>query len=188
MPYKKWILAIIICGLFSFKLTDKKIFEFKYPKSDGTNITLSADHFTKFAEEWRGSDYYYFAEGDGFVCSVLYYKLNDQEKISLVEAVKTTVGGGPDTSPAYPYAYFKSYTNLKPLESNDVSWGKATDDFMFRQNDIVVTGTKFSQKHMYGYCMFDKDLFVNIHLSKAICSSSDSTEMLSMLKSLSKRK
>jgi len=186
MIYKNFLLFSIL-GLFSFTLADKNIFEFLYPKRKGTDITFSAEHFKKFSKEWRGSDYYYFGEADGFVCSVLYYKLNDDEKLQLVDAPKKAIGG-PEKSPAYPYAYFKEFSNLKSMEKNDSSWGKPTDEFMFRQNDVIIDGTQFSQKHMYGYAMVDKDLFVNIHLSKTGCSTSDSTEMMDILKSLTIRK
>ena len=187
MTLKKWLFVFTVIGLLSFKLADKKVFEFNYPKRKGVDISLSADHFKKFTKEWRGTDYYYYAEGDGFISSVLYYKLNDDEKVELIDAPKTAISG-PDKSPAYPYAYFKNYSNLKSMERNDSSWGKPTDDFMFRQNDVVIDGTQFSQKHMYGYAMVDKDLFVNIHLSKTGCSTSDSTEMMDILKSLTIKK
>jgi hypothetical protein len=180
-------LALIVAGLFSFTLTDTKPFEFAYPKRNGTTIVFSANHFKKFSKEWRGSDYYYYAEGDGFICSVLYYKLNENDKIELIEAPKTAFKG-PDKSPCYPYAYFKNYSQLKPMEKNDSTWGQPTDDFMFRQNDVVVDGMNFSQKHMYAYAMIDKDLFLNVHLSKTACSASDSTELMSILKSLTLKK
>ena len=183
----KITLAFFIVGLFSFNLIEPKLFEFSYPKKKGTEITLTAPHFKKFQKEWRGSDYYYYTEQDGFICSVLYYKLNEEEKLSLVDAPRAAISG-PDISPAYPYSYFKNYSQLKSMEKNDSSWGKADDDFMFRQNDVVIEGTQFSQKHMYGYCMVDKDIFVNIHLSKTGCSATDSTEMMDILKSLTWKK
>ncbi len=179
----KLTLAFFIIGLFSFNLIEPRLFEFSYPKKKGTEITLTAQHFKKFKNEWRGSDYYYYAEQDGFICSVLYYKLNEEEKLTLVDAPRAAISG-PDISPAYPYSYFKNYSQLKSMEKNDSSWGEANDDFMFRQNDVVIEGTQFSQKHMYGYCMVDKDIFVNIHLSKTGCSATDSTEMMDILKSL----
>ena len=187
MTFKNRFLLFSVLGLLSFKLADKKTFDFSYPKRKGTDITFLADHFKKFTKEWRGEDYYYYGESDGFICSVLYYKLNDNEKLELVDAPKSALGGA-DKSPAYPYSYFKNSSNLKSMEKNDSSWGKPTDDFMFRQNDVALEGTKFSQKHMYAYAMVDKDLFLNIHLSKTGCSSSDSTEMIDILKSLSIKK
>jgi hypothetical protein len=183
MIQKKWFLLFSVLGLLSFNLADKNVFDFSYPKRKATDITLSAGHFKKFTKEWRGADYYYYGEGDGFICSVLYYKLNDDEKAELIDAPKAAING-PHKSPAYPYAYFKNFSNLKSMERRDSSWGKPTDDFMFRQNDVVVEGTQFSQKHMYGYAMVDKDLFLNVHLSKTGCSTLDSTEMIDILKSL----
>ena len=183
MTYKKLFLLISVLGFFSFKISDKKVFNFSYPKRKGTDITFLAGHFREFVKQWRGTDYYYYDANDGFICSVLYYKLNDDEKLELIDAPKTEIGG-PDKSPAYAYSYFKNYSKLKSTEKNDSSWGKPTDDFMFRQNDVFFEGTTFSQKHMYGYAMVDNDLFVNIHLSKTSCSPFDSTEMVDILKSL----
>ncbi|HTD97760.1 MAG TPA: hypothetical protein VK668_00660 [Mucilaginibacter sp.] len=183
MTSRKLLILLAFMGLLSFKAADKKVFEFNYPKRKGTDISLSAEHLKKFTKEWRGTDYYYYSEDDGFICSVLYYKLDDNEKQELIDAPKTAIGG-PDISPAYPYAYFKNYSKLKSMEKNDSSWGKSTDDFMFRQNDVIIEGTNFSQKNMYAYAMAGKDLFVNIHLSKVGCTSSDSTEMMGILKSL----
>lgn len=182
------LLLIIMIGLLSFKLADTKLFEFSYPKRDNTTITLSANNFKKFTKEWRGEDYYYYSEGkDGIICSILYYKLNEGEKLSLVSAHKQAIGG-PDISPAYPFAYFSNYSNLKKYETNVENWGESTDDFMFRQNDILeFQGVKIKQKHMYGYLMADHDLFVNIHLSKTNFTASDSTAMRQILSSLVKK-
>jgi hypothetical protein len=182
-------IVVITTGLLSFKIDEAKLFEFSYPKRDKTTVTLKAENFKKFSKEWRGSDYYYFAEGkDGMICSILYYKLNDDEKVSLVDAPKIAIGG-PDISPAYPFTYFTTYSNLKKYEENAFSWGQPNDDFMFQQNDIInFDGVKINQKHMYGYCMVDKDLFVNIHLSKVHCTSEDSTTMRQILSSLIKLK
>ena len=187
MTYIKSFSLLGIIGLLSFNLADRKVFDFAYPKRKGTDITLSAEHFKKFTKEWRGTDYYYYAESDGFICSVLYYKLNDDEKLQLIDVPKAAIGG-LDISPAYPYAYFKNYSNLKSMEKNDSTWGKPTDDFMFRQNDVIVDGTQFSQKHMYGYAMVDKDIFINVHLSKMDCTAADSTELTDILKSLTLKK
>jgi hypothetical protein len=182
-------ILVITAGLLSFKFEEEKLFEFTYPRRDKTTITFKAQNFKKFSKEWRGSDYYYYAEGkDGMICSVLYYKLNDDEKVSLVDVPKVAIGG-PDISPAYPFTYFTTYSNLKKYEENTSSWGQPTDDFMFQQNDITnFNGAKISQKHMYAYCMADNDLFVNIHLSKVNCTSADSTAMREILNSLTKLK
>jgi hypothetical protein len=182
-------IVVITTGLLSFNFDEAKLFEFIYPKRDKATITLKALNFKKFSKEWRGSDYYYYAEGkDGMICSILYYKVNDDEKVSLIDAPKVAIGG-PDISPAYPFTYFTTYSNLKKYEENASSWGQPDDDFMFQQNDITnFNGVKISQKHMYGYCMADKDLFVNIHLSKVNCTSADSTTMREILNSLTKLK
>ncbi len=187
MTNKKLLFFVLAIGLFSFKLTDSKTFEFAYPKRNGTTITVQSDHIKKFTKDWRGSDYYYFSESEGFVFSVLYYKLNKNETAELIDVPKSLING-PDKSPAYPFAYFSNYSNLKSMEKNDSAWGTPTDDFMFRQNDVGIEGTAFTQKHMYGYAMVDKDLFVNVHLSKTACSPTDSTEMINVLKSLTLKK
>lgn len=180
---------IITAGFLSFKSDEAKLFEFSYPKNNKATITLKAENFKKFSKEWRGSDYYYYADGkDGMICSVLYYKLNDDERLSLVDAPKVALGG-PDISPVYPFTYFTNYSNLKKYEENTFSWGEPTDDFMFHQNDIKkFNGMQVNQKHMYGYCMADKDLFINIHLSKVNCTSADSITMREILSSLTKLK
>lgn len=187
---KKIALSLtMVTGLLSFKLADTKFLEFSYPKRDNTTITLSADNFKKFTKEWRGADYYYYSESkDGIICSILYYKLNDEEKLSLVDVPKIATSG-PEISPAYPFAFFSNYSNLKKYETNVKNWGQPTDDFMFRQNDILeFQGVKMKQKHMYGYFMADKDLFVNIHLSKTNFKDADSTAMRQILSSLTKKK
>ncbi|WP_338814756.1 hypothetical protein V9L05_05895 [Bernardetia sp. Wsw4-3y2] len=180
---------IIITGILSFTFDSLKLFQFSYPKLDNTTITLKTDNFKKFKKEWRGTDYYYYSESkDGIICSVLYYKLNEEERLTLVDAPRVAMGG-PDISPAYPFFYFLNYSKLKKYETNEERWGEPTDDFMFRQNDITnFEGVKVNQKHMYGYFMAKKDLFVNIHLSKTNCTSTDSTVMREILSSLTKKK
>jgi hypothetical protein len=183
------LILILTTGFFSFKSSENAPFEFSYPKRDNTTIVLSAADFKKFKKEWRGQDYYYYSESkNGIICSILYYKLNDDEVLSLIDAPKKMTGG-PDVSPAYPFAYFANYSNLKKYEKNNVDWGEPTDDFMFRQNDLPeFEGVKVNQKHMYGYAMVDKDLFVNIHLSKTAYTKSDSTTMREILNSLTRKK
>jgi hypothetical protein len=62
------------------------------------------------------------------------------------------------------------------------------DDFMFRQNDVFeYQGINMRQKHMYAYGMLDKDLFVNVHLSKLNYNKSDSVQMREMMGSLAKK-
>jgi len=194
MKFKELLFALVILIIFSFNILEKKPFEFIYPKKNDAKISLSADHFKKFEKEWRGSDYYYYAEKDGFICSVLFYKLNEEEKLSLVEVPKIQftekakeIGKEfPENSPIFAYTYFKNNSNLKKMEENDMSWGEMTDDFMFRKNVINLQGSKISQNHMYGYSMFGNDLFVIVHLSKMNCSETDLREMEGILNSLKK--
>lgn len=194
MKLKQILFGLIIFGFLSFTIIEKKSFEFIYPKQKDVKISLLSDHFKKFDEEWKGSDYYYFAEKDGFICSVLFYKLDEEEKLSLVEVPKIVFGEKfkkagkefPENSPLFAYTYFKNYSNLKSMETNDKSWGEMTDDFMFRENLVNIPGTKFTQNHMYGYAMFGNDLFVNVHLSKMNCTEEDILEMKEILNSLKK--
>ena len=182
---RKITLLLIACiGLASFKLIEAKLFEFSYPKGKKIAVTLKADGFNQFTKEWRGSDYYYYSESnDHIICSVLYFKLNKDEQKLLVEPFGDAAG------PAMPLVYFTEESNLKKYETNNKSWGEMTDDFMFRQNDIEeFEGKKIKQKHMYGYALFGKDMFLNVHLSKVNCSASDSTAMREILKSLAKKK
>ncbi|MBP6732503.1 MAG: hypothetical protein KA149_10615 [Chitinophagales bacterium] len=186
---EKCILIVLVAGtVLSFKLIDKKVFEFVYPGRPNTGIALAADNFKKFSKEWRGTDYYYYAEGkDGIVCSVLYFKLNDDEKLSLVDVPKAAMGISVN-SPAFPLSYFSNYSNLKKYEKNAQSWGEVTDDFMFRQTDVVeFENVKVNQKNMNGYGMAGDDLFVNVHLSKTGYTEADSIKMREMLNSLQRK-
>lgn len=194
MYLKKSIFALVIITILSFNSFEKKSFEFIYPKQNNVKISLSSDHFKKFEKEWRGSDYYYYAEKDGLICSVLFYKLNEEEKLALVEVPKIQISEKmkdngkefPQDSPVFPYVYFKNNSNLKKMEENDVSWGEMTDDFMFRKNEINLQGSKIIQNHMYGYAMFNNDLFVIVHLSKMNCNENELKEMEEILNSLKK--
>jgi hypothetical protein len=177
------IALILLVAFLSFKFIDPTTFEFKYPKRDKTTFTLKAEGFKKFTKEWRGEDYYFYGVSkDKMICSVLYYKLNKDEQKLMVDPVGITSAG-------IPFIYFSENSNLKKFEKNNASWGKMEDDFMFRQNEIEdFEGIKIHQKHMYAYGMFDKDLFVNVHLSKTGYNDADSTEMREILKSLVMKK
>ncbi len=180
----KTILSIsLLLLLLSFKNDTKNQIEFQYPKNKEAKFTMDTDKFKKFTKEWRGEDYYYMNDGGekGFVCSVLFYKLNSQEQKTMVEPF------GGMTSAQIPYVYFSGNSKLKKYESNNKGWGNAEDDFMFHQNDILtVEGIEIRQKHMYAYAMFGKDLFVNVHLSKVNCSPEDSVAMRQIMDGLKK--
>ena len=196
MKFKKILFGAVILGILSFNILDKKTFEFIYPKQKEVKISLLSEHLKKFNKEWRGTDYYYFAEKDGLICSVLFYKLNEEEKLSLVEVPKIQLKEKakengkefPENSPIFAYTYFKNYSNLKKMEENEESWGEITDDFMFRKNEINLEGSKIKQENLYGYAMYGNDLFVNVHLSKMNCSESDLNEMKEIINSLKKIK
>jgi len=186
---KNTILLITAIVFLSFNVS-LKTFEFMYPKRKHTIIALAlnADNFGKFSKEWRGKDYYYYSKGkEGMNCSILYYKLSEEERLALVEIPRITFGTS-DINPVYPSTYFSTNSNLKDYETNVETWGDLTDDFMFRQSDITeFQGVKMKRKHMYAYCMPDKDLFVQVHLSKPDYTSSDSTVMRQILNSLVKK-
>ena len=150
---------------------------------------MTTNKFEKIEKEWRGTDYYYITENkDGFICSVLFYKLNPDEVKQFVEFPRQLLGS-PQNSPAYPQSYFSSYSPTKKYEINEQKWGDLTGDFMFRQTDIPeFEGKKVNQKNMFAYAMFGKDLFVNIHLSKGNCTPTDSLEMRQILEGLKKKK
>lgn len=178
------ICAALIIMLSAFS-GDKKEIVFSYPKNKTAKIILTTDKFKKFNKEWRGEDYYYMSENgeDNLICSVLFYKLNKEEQKLMVEPF------GDMTSSGIPFAYFSENSNLKKYETNNKAWGEMTDDFMFRQNDIMeFQGVKIKQKHMYAYGMFGKDLFVNVHLSKVNFTTEDSIAMRQILAGLRKVK
>lgn len=181
-------IPLVAIGFLSFKFMNTENAEFSYPDRENTTITLKNEGFKTFKKEWQGTDYYYSGENkNGIICSVLFYKLTEDEQESLVIAPRKMLEG-PEISPAYPYAFFSNYSNLKKYEKNNTIWGKPTDNFMFRQNDVPeYNGMKIKQKHMYGYAMVDKDLFVNVHLSKTSCTTEDSTAMRNLLNSLSRK-
>ena len=183
MKYTKYAFTFLAFGLFSFTIFDTADFDFNYPKRKKTTITTKLNNFKEFSKEWRGTDYYYYSmSSDSIICSVLYYKLNKDEQKQYVDLF------GGMTNAGIPFAYFLENSNLKKYEKNVSNWGKMTDDFMFRQNDITeFEGVKISQKHMYAYTMFDKDLFVIVHLSKTNYSSADSTIMKSILDNFKKK-
>ena len=184
MRHRTTLLTLLTFILLSFS-SDNEAVEFSYPKSETAKFTMSTDIFKKFKREWRGEDYYYMCDNSksDIICSVLFYKLNKSEQKLMVEPF------GGMTSASIPFVYFSDNSNLKKYEKNNSSWGEMTDDFMFRQNDILeIQGMPIKQKNMYAYAMFGKDLFVNIHLSKVNYTPSDSTLMRQILAGLKKIK
>lgn len=187
---KTWTILFALTIISMAFTSDKQEVEFNYPKNKNAAFFMTTDKFKKFQKEWRGADYYYVCEnGDnGLVCSVLFYKLNKEEEQMLVDLPKQLLNG-PELSPIYPRTYFTTNSNLKKFESNQTKWGEPTDDFMFSHSDVKeFNGIKVDQKHMYGYTMFGKDLFVSIHLSKVGCTPEDSTVMRQILDGLKKKK
>jgi hypothetical protein len=174
--------SIILVALISLSFIESKskLLEFSYPGRSNTKLSMLNHSYGKFTTEWKGTDYYYLAESkDSIICSVFYFKLNEQEQKMMVTPFGDSIKAG------IPYTFFSMNSQLRKYEANKVSWGEITDEFMFRQNDIILTPT-VKQKHMYGYCRFGNDLFVSVHFSKANCSASDSIAMRQMLASLRK--
>lgn len=185
-----WSILLAFTFLSLTIQSDEKEILFSYPKNSEIAFTMKTGKFKKFKEEWRGADYYFSCENgeNGLVCSVLFYKLSEEEKEMLVDVPRKLLNG-PEISPVYPQTFFTVNSNLKKYESNQLKWGEATDDFMFSHSDVKeFNGMKINQKHMYGYAMFGKDMFVNIHLSKVSCTPEDSTAMREILVGLTKKK
>jgi hypothetical protein len=183
---KKIFFFILVISFLSFSSEDKTV-ELSYPKNEAATIIMKTNLFDKFEKEWRGEDYYYLCEkGESkIICSVLFYKLNKDGQKMMVDSFDPE---GKTTSPIIPFTYFMN-SNLAKYEKNFAKWGEPTDDFMFKQNDIPeFEGQKVNQKNMYAYCMFGKDLFVNIHLSKINCTPQDSIVMRKVLNDLKKKK
>ena len=178
--------------LFMASRPVEKAIEFKYPKRKNATIYMDTDNFKKFKKEWRGEDYYYLSQNskNDMVCSVLFYKLDEEEKLMYVDIARVALGtDAPENSPVYPLIYFTTYSKLAKLESNKSKWGDPSEDFMFSHSDIEeFQGVKVNQKHMYAYAMYDKDLFVSIHLSKVNCTPGDSILMRGILEGISKKK
>ena len=180
----KIVLCLAIIGLTSFTSDNQKVTEFEYPNRKGTTVLINLPNFDNLTKEWRGEDYYFMGKSsDSIICSVLYYKLNKEEVKTMVKPF-----GGQNFA-GIPFTYFSESSNLKKFEKNQTAWGNMEDDFMFRQCDILeIAGQKIRQKNMYAYGMLDKDLFVNIHLSKINYTANDSTVMREILNSITKKK
>ena len=166
---------------------DKKELKLSYPES-GYTIVLPADEFGELQEEWRGQDYYYMTETErGIICSVLFYKLNEEELKGLA-GMRGHVPGSPEISPIYPLLYFSTNAKLGSLETMKEEWGDPASDVMYRQAHLeTVQGTALNQKNMYAYAMFGSDLFVAVHLSKVFCTPEDSTAMRAFVESIRKK-
>ena len=177
------VYAFLAIILISFAPPKNEI-SFLYPRKKGLSLTMNSDLFKKFTKEWRGEDYYYLGTNDeGFVCSVLFYKLNDSETNELKSIQRET--GISGTSPVYPLNHFLSSSNTKEYESNDKNWGDPKSTFMYSQVDIKeYSGEKINQKNLFAYAMFCEDIYLKVHLSKTLCTPQDSIIMINILNSL----
>lgn len=188
MTIKPIVAIAVSIMLFSF-LGEKETIDFKYPKNKDAVITMTTDKFQKFKEEWRDNDYYYLNDKnkDGFICSVLFCKLNKEEMVFQDKVQKES--GVPSGNAVFPLQYFISSSTTKEYESGEKTWGDPDTDFMFRQVDIKeVNGHRINQKNMFAYTMFGKDLYVSVHLSKVLCTPADSIAMELILEGLKKKK
>jgi len=104
--HAKILLTALTFVFLSFIPGGDKTVEFSYPKNKDATFTMTSNKFKKFSKEWRDQDYYYMSqEGeDGFICSVLFYKLNEEEVNDLHKIEKES--GVPKGSPVYPLAHF----------------------------------------------------------------------------------
>lgn len=186
MNSKKIIIALVACFLLSAFVADKDTTTFVYPKNKEVAMTMRTDLFKKFSEEWRGEDYYYMGSSkDGFILSVLFYKLNKSEK-KFLEKVKAESGVNKN-SPVYAAEHFLSNAKLKEYQSNEQRWGDPDGDFMFSQHDIKeYAGQKINQKNMFAYGMYGSDMYVKVHMSKILCTSADSSLMREVMSTLKK--
>jgi len=167
----------------------KNEISFIYPKKKDISLIMNTDLFKKFTKEWRGEDYYYMGEGmDGFVCSVLFFKLNESEFKDLLAIQKGS--GVPNSSPIYASNHFlSSSSKTKQYESNNKNWGDPKDTFMYSQVDIKeYSGQKINQKNISAYAMYGEDIYLKVHLSKILCTKQDSIIMMDIFKSLKIKK
>jgi hypothetical protein len=71
------------------------------------------------------------------------------------------------------------------MEKNIESWDD--EDFYFQDSNIEeFNGIKVHQKNIKAYCMYDFDLFAQIHISKLNYTPSDSIQMMEIVKTIKK--
>jgi len=171
-------LALISFGYTPLELSTHK---FKYPKKKGAELKIDIPKEWEIVIEKRDQDLYYsnFSDtnGDQILLSVLFYKLNDIEKEPMEE-----IGLN---NPIIPYAFFIEKSRTTALEENANSWNN--EDFYFLDTNIeAFNSVKAHQKNIKAYCMYDFDLFVQIHLSKLNYTVTDSIQMMSIVNTLVK--
>jgi hypothetical protein len=191
MPRSFRILAAALtCGvLLAFAAFEGELV-FAHPDNKNSSIAMTTDVFHDFSKEYRDKDYYYSGEGkDGFICSVLFYQLNKREQKEQDAIRKAADVPVPETSPVLAMVHFSMTSPTKELERNEATWGQPEDDFVFRQVDIPeFQGKELPQKNMFAYTMIGKDMFVDVHLSKVLCTPADSLVMRNILGTLRKGK
>ena len=174
------ITGIAIIGL-GFTQLELSMYEFKFPNRKNVVLKLDIPNEWKIFEEKQGEDMYYSnftnSNGDEILISILFYKLNDTEK-KPIEKI-----GMKD--PIIPYTFFLEKSKTIKIESRIKSWNN--EDFYFHDSNIEeFNGIKVHQKNIKAYCMYDFDLFVQIHISKLNYTPSDSIQMMEVLNTMKK--
>ncbi|HLP18993.1 MAG TPA: hypothetical protein VK174_01755 [Chitinophagales bacterium] len=184
MNIRNLILSAIAILCLSATLPTLKTITLKFPKRKHIQLKITGPEGWSIKAEKKGEDVYYsnlsdkLTESD-IMFSVLFFKLNAYEQKTMVDDL------GLESSPMLPAAYFLSNNPTASIETSKKSWDDST--FFYRDYNIEqVEGLSVHQKNMKAYCMYDKDLFVQIHLSKLKYTDSDSADMRSILNSLAK--
>lgn len=179
------LLIISALGLLSlsFIYSVFQLYSFKFPGKKNVELKINIPKKWKISKEKRGSDLYYSnlsqSNDNDILFSVLFYKLNDKEKELMVKST------GIENNPILPYTYFLTTSRTSKIESGKSSWDN--DDFYYQDSNIEeFSGVKVHQKNMKAYCMYDDDLFVQVHLSKINYTPEDSVEMRNILNSIEK--
>ena len=181
MKIKNLLIAGIVIIGFGFTTLKLSTYKFKFPKRKNVELKIDIPKDWKISKEKRGEDMYYtnFTSNNGeqILLSVLFYKLNDIEK-KPIEAIGMN-------NPIIPYTFFLSNNKTIKMENNVESWDN--EDFYFHDSNIEeFSGIKVHQKNIKAYCMYDFDLFAQIHISKLNYTPSDSIQMMEIIKTIKK--
>ena len=177
--------TLLVAGLaiigFGFTTLELATYEFNFPQRKNIELKIDIPQEWKILKEKRGEDIYYtnFTNNDGeqILLSVLFYKLNDTEKEPMEKIGMK--------NPIIPYTFFLSNSKTTKLESDVKSW--SNDDFYFQDSNIEeFNGIKAHQKNIKAYCMYDFDLFAQIHISKLNYTPADSIQMMEIINTMKK--
>jgi hypothetical protein len=178
---KLLIIGLVLIGL---GFTQQKLvtYKFKYPKKKNVELKIDIPKEWKISKEKRGEADLYFTNitknnGNQILFSVLFFKLNDEEKESVEELALN--------DPIVPFAFFLDKSRTVKMESKVKTWHN--EDFYFKDSNIEdFNGIKAHQKNINAYCMYGYDLFVKIHISKLNYSPADSIKMMKILNTIVK--